>query len=181
MKTKELYKVNIWGADSFALMLPYEKEIIESEINKDDGERKILSVRLIDGSLVPAVSIRHIENAKNTELTVLIKELKEFFPKKLSCLITDRKGNIINSEYNMFGFSKISNHECLYNYLFGNKLYVYEKTVKVKAKVSAVIDAEIEVPAGCNILDYTDYIRKNSNFLKISDVDYKINDLNITV
>lgn len=181
MKNKELYQFNVWGKNNFALLLPYEKERIEYQNNNEGVEKEILTIRTVDGTLIPAASISKIINAREIKLEQLVSLLKEFFPNKLASLNLNKNGNIINSESNKFGLTKISTHDCLYSYLFGNKMYVYEKTVKVKAEITAVIDAEIEVPAGCNILDYTEYVKKNKNFLKVNDIDYVIDDLSLSL
>lgn len=179
MKEKELYSVKVWDKNHFALLLPYEAEKLNYQKKYPNAKKDILSVRLVDDTLVPSNAIEYIENAREIDLALLINRLKTFFPKKLGSLFFEKDGTVINPERKMLGITKINNHDSLYNYLFGNKLYLYEKPVKVKASISAVIEAEIEVPEGCNILDYADYIKENKNFLKISDIDYVIKNLEV--
>ena len=181
MKTKELYKINVWGKSNFALLLPYEVEQLKYQIKNQHKKNKILSVRLVDGTLIPSDAIENIFNAKELPLLILIKELSIYFPNKINSLIIEKNGNILDPNKKMLGVSKIENHDILYNYLFGNKLFVYEKTVKVKAKINATLEAEIEVPDGCNILDYSDYIKNNKDFFNVSNVDYTVENIEMLI
>ena len=179
MEEKELYKIKVWGLDKYALLLPYEAEMLKYQLKNLNQEPKIKTVRLIDGALVPSSSVGSIINALEINLLDLFNDMKKIYPNKMKSLSVDKTGKIIDSQQKMLGLSILPDHRSLYSFLFGNKMFSIKKYVKIKAYVTAAVSAEIEVPENCSAVDLREYIKTNSENLIISDISYDIDEIQI--
>lgn len=174
MVEKRLYEVTVWDKKHFTLLTPHEADQLRDYLAGESTN--IFSVRFIDDQLCSVACVTELKDARQYDLPTLVEKLRPYFPKKIEAL-EFKDGKLYNKNQGMLSLAVIPDHKRLYAFLFGSKLHVSTKDVHLTATVNATIEAEIEIPEKYNPLEYSEYIKNNKEFLKITDLHYTLDDI----